>query len=223
MDIVVSLTSEAIFESQWLQFNFNRAHDYIRPNAIFIPRQTSLTIMPITSAMACAYMHDGQNVKYRCRQSVNGMENYVKRAQTMTSLYTRNVYECAVGQQLFPFQYTYENSVQISTDTQMKRLQFTIVRDCIVTGLGGYHQLNLYKDITLNNHAILNAHNEDCIPMVYFPLKNPQTISTRLNVTIWQHTDAAQHRHWYEWQTTSPLVSFLHNLRGEAYTLQQYH
>lgn len=224
MDIVVSLTSEAIFESQWLEYNFIQVQKYIRPDAIFIPHQSSLTIMPITAAKACSSLHDGQNIILRNISHQNGMEKYSIRAQTMSILYTRNVFECATGQELFTFNHEHRNGARILTDKKMKRLQFTMDSDCNVTGFGAYHQSNLYKDVSLNNYNMLNVKNENCIPMAYFPLKNPQLLTgqQKLEITFWLNGDAVGQRHWYEWQITSPLISCVHNVAGAVYSLFHY-
>ncbi|XP_031633728.1 protein arginine N-methyltransferase 5-like isoform X2 [Contarinia nasturtii] len=221
MDIVASITFESIYESQWLQFNFDRVCEYIRPGAIMIPYQSTLTIVPITSTSTYTFLQEGSMEIMQ-----NGFENYSKRAQTMSPLYTRNLYECSNSQVLFSFKYrcfrTDKRSIRISSDTRMKRLEFMIERDCVVTGFGSYFQALLYKDITLNNQSWLNANNKNCVPMAYFPLKTPQTLNVqeRLKAVFWLHNETDKQKYWYEWHTTAPIPTALHNLRGNAFTLQ---
>lgn len=45
MDIVVSISFEAIYESQWIKFNFDQVCDYIRDDAIMIPHQSAVSIV----------------------------------------------------------------------------------------------------------------------------------------------------------------------------------
>lgn len=224
MDIVVSITNEAIYESQWLQFHFDNVWDYIHPDAILIPQQSSLWLMPITSTKAYTYLNNGHVQAYHARDPAHRFEHYYTRAQIMATLYSRNVYECAARQELFSFRYSRahdEKSIRISTETRLKRIEFKIERDCTVTAFGGCSVLNLYKDITLNNHALLNSQNENCVPMAYFPLKTAQKLSAqdKLCVTFWMHRNAGRQQFWYEWKTTEPHISINHNLKGDAYKL----
>lgn len=224
MDIVVSITDEAIYESQWLQFNFDSVRNFIHPEAILIPRQSSMSIAPITSAKAHAYLLDGY-AGYHRRNPAQRLQNYYTRAQIISPIYTRNVYECATRQELFSFTHSHtcdEKFIEISAETRLKRLEFKIDCDCIVTGFGGYNQINLYKDVTLNNQAITNSQNENCVPMAYFPLKVPQTLNSedKFNVAFWMQNNVERRRFWYEWATIAPQISINHNLKGQAYTLQ---
>lgn len=222
MDIVVSVTSEAAYESQWLKFNFDRIKDYMRLNAILIPRQSTLTVVPVTSAKVCSFLHSG-DMKFKYREQTHGLENYANRAQTVCPLYTRNLYECATHLELFSFNYlcNQKERVQIESETRLKRLNFKIERDCMVTGFCGYFQSTLYKNITLNNRTMFRNDNEDCVPMVYFPLKCPQSLNaqTELKTQFWLNFNACTQKHWYEWTTTAP-ISMVHNLNGDVCALR---
>lgn len=222
MDIIVSITLEAIYESQWLQFNFESVKNYMRSNAILIPRHSSLTIMPVTAARVYSYL---QQLPYekKLHQPLNGIEYYETRAQTVCPLYTRNLYECAAGQELFSYRHVISRCVQISSDTRCHKLSFNIDRECVVTGFCGYFQATLYKNITLNNQAGLQSHNRGCIPTVYFPLKSAQTLApqSQLNATFWLIGDVDRRKYWYEWQTTHPIITGTHNLNGDSCSVQE--
>lgn len=218
----MSITSNAIYESQCLQFNFDRAREYIRPDAIFIPRQSSISIAPITSAPAYSTLHEGLNFNHRT--TLDGLQSYKIRAQTVCPLYTRNFYECAAAQELFSFKhqcsYT-DRSIRVQTDTRTKRPQFVMDRDALVTGFAGYFQAAMYKDVTLTTRTLFNNRNIGCVPMAYFPLKSPQTLNAqqKLKAGFWLHTDADKQKCWYEWHTTAPYPTSFQNLKGESFTL----
>lgn len=221
MDIVVSITSEAVYESQWLKYNFDRVRDYTRPNAILIPRHSSITITPVTSSKVCSYLHEGK-IDFKYREATHGLGSYANRAQTVCPLYTRNLYECATSLELFSFNYicNKNDGIQIQSDTRIKRLDFTINHDCVPTGFAAHFQTTLYQNVTLNNRSLLRSDNEHCVPMVYFPLRNPQTLSaqSKLEAQFWLNFDAEKHKHWYEWKTITPM-SVMHNLKGEVCSL----
>lgn len=224
MDIIVSITSKAIYECQCLQFNFERVREYIRPDAIFIPRQSTLSIVPITSSVAYSALLDG-GLHFDYRNPTHGLQSYKIRAQTVCPLYTRNFYECSTAQELFTFKYqcSYNaRSIRVVADTRTKRPEFTIDRDCVVTGFGGYFQAIMYKDVTLNNRTMFNNHNRDCVPMAYFPLRSPQSLSAqeKLKTVFWLHTDTDKEESWYEWHTTAPILTSFQNLKGDSYTLR---
>lgn len=227
MDIVCSITSEAIYESQWIQFNFDCVRSYMKSDTILIPNQTKLSLVPVTSALAYSMLHEGI-MTFNYRNSPNGLENYSTRAQTVCPIYTRNVYECATIQELFTFKHHFpcpppndNRIIHISTDTRVKRMAFQIDRDCVVTGFIGHFQATLYKDVSLNNRTMLNARNIDCIPMTYFPLLTPQTLNAqnKLETRFWIHTDTDKQKHWYEWHTIAPIPTNFHNLNGDSYSL----
>lgn len=222
MDIVVSITSEAIYESQILKLNFGRVKNYIRQDAILIPRQSKLLVFPVTSAKVYSYLQDGWSKYYH--RPPNGLEHYETRAQTVCPLYTRNLYECAGSKELFSFGYFSCNApkVHVSSDTQFNRLEFTIDRDCIVQGFCGYLKAILYKDITLSNRTLVGHHNQNCAPLVYFPLKSAQTLKaqTKLEAMFWLNSDHEKKKIWYEWQITAPLPTATHNLKGKFCSLQ---
>ncbi|XP_055309339.1 protein arginine N-methyltransferase 5-like isoform X2 [Sitodiplosis mosellana] len=224
MDIVVSITSRAIYESQCLQFNFNRVHEYIRPDAIFIPGQSSISIVPITCALAYSTLHEGA-LKFNHRNSAHELQSYEIRAQIVCPLYTRNFYECADAHELFSFKYqcSYnDRSIRVTTDSRTKRSEFVLDREAVVTGFAGYFQAVMYKDVTLNNRTMFNNHNIGCIPMAYFPLKCPQTLSAqeKLKTAFWLHINADKQECWYEWHTMAPIPTSFQNLKGDSYTLR---
>lgn len=137
MDILVSVTLEAIYESQRLQFNFDRVRNYMRSDAILIPQHSSLSIVPVTAARVHSHLQDGQP---SFRRNSSGIEHYETRAQTIYPLYTRNLYECAAIQELFSFRYPTSRCVHISSETRLKKLAFQMERDCTVTGFCGFYQ-----------------------------------------------------------------------------------
>lgn len=135
------------------------------------------------------------------------------------------MYECSARQELFTFKHSHtcdEKYIALCDETRMKRVEFKIDRDCIVTGFGGYHQLHLYRDVTLSNQALIKNHNESCVPMAYFPLIKPQTLNAQdnLSVIFWLQNCVERGRFWYEWETIAPHISDNHNWKGQAFTLE---
>lgn len=219
MDIVVSITLSALYEAQWLQVNFNRVCNYIRSDAILIPRQSGLSVVPVLSANAYSFLQTCP--QYRYRNETHGYERHEIRSQVICPIYTRNLYECSASQELFLFQY-HLNNVEILSDHRYKMLTFTIHRDCVVTGFCGYFDAILYKDIKLSNQAWVRDSNTDCIPMVYFPIRAPQVIKAQaaMKIAFQLFGCVDKKKYWYEWQTIEPITIGHQNLCGNSCSLE---
>lgn len=219
MDIVVSITQSAIYESQWLQVNFNRVYKYIRKDAILIPHQSSLSVVPVLSANACSYLQRSPQHRY-CTET-HGFERHEVRSQVVCPIYTRNFYECSTSQELFSFEYRL-GDVEILSDHRYKVLTFTIHRDCVMTGFFGYFDATLYKDIKISNRTWLRDDNADCVPTVYFPLRTPQVIKgqTAMKTAFQLFGCVDKKKYWYEWQTIAPVTIGHQNLCGKSCSFQ---
>lgn len=219
MDIVVSITLSAIYESQWLQLNFNRVCKYIRSDAILIPRQSGLSVVPVLSANAYSFLQTSP--QYRYRSETNDFERHEIRSQVICPIYTRNFYECSTSQELFRFGY-HVGDADILSDHRYKMLTFTIHRDCTVTGFIGYFDAVFYKDIKLSNQGWVRDDNRDCVPMVYFPLRTAQVIKaqTAMKIAFQLFGCVEQKKYWYEWQTIAPITIGHQNLCGKSCSLQ---
>lgn len=219
MDIVVSVNLSAIYESQWLQVNFNRVYNYIRSDAILIPHQSAISIVPIQAANAYSFMQ--RCPQYRHRNDTHGYERHEIRTQVICPMYTRNFYECSASQELFSFQYNFGN-VEILSEHRYKVLTFTIQRDCVVTGFCGHFNATLYKDIKLSNQVWVRDDNVNCVPTVYFPLRTPQVMKaqTAMKTAFQLFGCIDKKRYWYEWQTISPITIGHQNLCGKSCSFQ---
>lgn len=216
MDIVVAVTLSAIYESQWLQVTFNRVSNYIRSDAILIPKQSAVSVVPVLAANVYSYLQ--WCPQYQYRSPTHGFERHEIRSEVVCPVYTRNFYECSVRQELFLFQYQYGN-VQILSDHRYKMLTFTIHQDCVVTGFCGYFNATFYKDIKLSNDAWLCDDNYDCVPMVYFPLRTPQVCKadTEMKIAFQLFGCVDRKTYWYEWQIIEPItMGATQNLCGKS-------
>lgn len=219
MDIVVSITLSAIYESQWLQVTFNRVCKYMRSDAILIPRQSGISVVPVLSANAYSFFQ--RSPQYRYRSQTNEFERHEIRSQVICPIYTRNFYECSTSQQLFQYRYNLGN-VEILSDHRYKMLTFTMHRDCAVTGFIGYFDATLYKDIKLSTQAWMRDYNCDCVPMVYFPLRMAQVLKAQaeMKIAFQLFGCVEQKKYWYEWQTIAPIIIGHQNLSGKSCSLK---
>lgn len=219
MDIVVSLTLSTIYESQWLQVNFSHVSNYIRSDAILIPQQSAISVVPVLSANAYSFFQ--RTPKHQYRSETHGYERHAIRSQVMCPMYTRNFYECSTSQELFLFKYNV-GVAKILSDHRYKALEFSIHRDCTVTGFVGYFSATFYKDIKQSNQTWMNDENRDCVPMVYFPLRAPQAMQAQatMKIAFQLFGCVEQKKYWYEWQTISPITIGQQNLCGKSCSLQ---
>lgn len=192
----------------------------MRSDAILIPQQSGISVVPVLSANAHSFLQRSPHQRYRSQ--THGFERHEIRSQVICPIFTRNFYECSTQQELFSFKYHVNEVAEILSDHRYKMLTFDIHRDCAVTGFIGYFDATFYKDVKLSNRGWVLDVNRDCVPMVYFPLRTPQVLKaqTAMKIAFQLFGCVEKKKYWYEWQTIAPITIGHQNLCGKSCSLQ---
>jgi len=67
----------------------------------------------------------------------------------------KNIYHIDEPKALFEF--THPNRVEKIDNTRCKVLSFTVKKDCVLHGIGGYFDTHLYKDICLSINPLTHT------------------------------------------------------------------
>lgn len=211
MDIIVAVSPELMYQSQWLKLNMDHVSKYATIDAIFIPKQTKLFISPVMSSRIQSEIQ-AETYAYVHRNPTDCREGELRK-QTIRSSFMRHICQCSVELEAFKFEYPMDTFSQ----ERHKQLQFHIEQDYTLTGFAGYFEANLYKDIKLNGCGG-NDGGRSCIPIMYFPLIHPTSLDggCELNTEFWLVFNKAKHTFWYEWCMKPPHITPIYNLKGAS-------
>lgn len=134
--------------------------------------------------------------------------------EMMYVVYLKNVYHIALPKPLFTFEHP--NHDALADNTRFTKLSFDIPQDCMVTGFAGYFDTVLYKDVVLSIHPQMHSKGLVSWFPMYIPLAEPQQLQAgqKLDIQFWRCV--SDRKVWYEWGTSSPNVSHVHNLNGRS-------
>jgi protein arginine N-methyltransferase 5 len=87
----------------------------------------------------------------------------------------------------------------------------------LMHGFAGYFESRLYKDVMISINPATHSPGMFSWFPIYFPIQTPIYVAAggTVEVQIWRKTDGK--KVWYEWCTTKPLVSPIHNAGGKSY------
>lgn len=102
-------------------------------------------------------------------------------------------------------------------NTRSSSLTFTSDCDATLHGFGGYFLARLYKDIDISIEPATHSPGMFSWFPLYIPLRHPQAVAAggTIAVHVWRCVGGG--KVWYEWATTAPAVSPIHNPTGRSY------
>ena len=102
-------------------------------------------------------------------------------------------------------------------NSRYSSLTFTSDCDATLHGFGGYFIARLYKDIDISIEPATHSPGMFSWFPLFVPLRQPQAVAKgdTVAVHVWRCVDGT--KVWYEWATTSPAVSPIHNPTGRSY------
>lgn len=134
--------------------------------------------------------------------------------EMMYVVYIKNSYHIAPPQPLFTFEHP--NGQANIDNTRFAKLTFRIEQDCMLNGFAGYFDTVLYKDIVLSIHP--GTHTKGLVswfPM-FIPLAEPQQLKAGQTVDVQFWRCVSERKVWYEWGTSAPNLTHIHNLNGRS-------
>lgn len=200
MNILISVSPECIFQSQWLKQNYDQVSVYASDNPILIPDQSKLLIEPIMAPEIYGNM---------LLNSFDLIDDIEFRMEAVYPLHIDDFFKCSNAHELFTFKYSIKKLYAVLSDERSKSLKFTISEDCIVSGFIGCLEIRLYKNCTLNYC------NDTYFPFMYFPLVKPQSLNAGDNLIVDFRliVDVEHKNFWYEWCIDSENA-YIHNAEG---------
>ncbi|KAL5278043.1 PRMT5 family protein [Megaselia abdita] len=140
--------------------------------------------------------------------------SYTKKAQTMYVVFLNNVYHIDSPKALFKFEHpNRENPVN---NNRFGEVSFKAKTDCVLTGFAGYFDADLYKDIKISTHPLEHTAGMSSWFPVFIPLIQPQFVKEGEDISGSFWRNVGSHAVWYEWMTTSPQHSLMHNTEGHC-------
>lgn len=143
---------------------------------------------------------------------------YEKQMESPYVVYMKNVFHISKPKPVFTF--VHPNRNEVIDNSRFTRLEFDVQHDCVMTGFAGYFDTVLYEDIKLSIHPLEHTRGLISWFSLYFPLSEPQQLRAgdKINVNFWRCISSS--KVWYEWCTTSPHNSHVHNLKGWAFPIR---
>ncbi|XP_034102468.1 protein arginine N-methyltransferase 5 [Drosophila albomicans] len=129
----------------------------------------------------------------------------------------KNIYHIDEPKALFEFKHP--NRDKVVDNTRFKELLFTVEKDCVLHGIGGYFDTMLYKQISLSINPLTHTPGMFSWFPMFFPTQ-PRTVKQgdTISIKFWRCVDPG--KVWYEWQLSAPVESERHNADGTGYNMR---
>ncbi|KAL5962050.1 Protein arginine N-methyltransferase 5 [Taenia solium] len=185
--------------------------ELLRYDGISIPASYTSYVAPLQSLRI--YIDTS-----RCMDNLKFQERIQRHSETPYVIRLSNCQILAAPEEAFTFKHP-RKDIDTTPNARYCRLTFVPREDGVVHGFAGYFEAVLYNKITLSIHPQRHSPNMfSWFPMV-FPLVSaiPVKAGQRITFHLWR---CISPRHvWYEWATTEPTVSKIHNSAGSAYKI----
>lgn len=209
VDILVSELLGSFGDNELSPECLDGAQRHLKPDGISIPCQSTSYLNPVMTPKLMSIIRDVRGHTRRCKPNT-----YEKQAESAYVVYLKNAYHITTPKPVFTF--VHPNNDAVVDNSRFVKLEFDVGMDCVMTGFAGYFDTVLYSDIKLSIHP--KEHTRGLISWfsLYFPLSEPQQLHAgdKVTVNFWRCVSNSQV--WYEWSTTSPYTTHVHNLKGWA-------
>lgn len=208
-DIMVSELLGSFGDNELSPECLDGAQVHLKPDGIMIPNRSTSYLSPV---MAPKLLYVETELLKKLVYAKIPIDAHIT--------YLRNVYHIADPQSVFTF--VHPNREEVIDYNRSIQLEFDVKIDCVMTGFAGYFDTVLFKNIKLSIHRL--AHTTGLIswhPM-YFSLDEPQQLRAGDKICVDFRRCVSPNSVWYEWRTTSPFVSKIHNFNGECCSIQKH-
>jgi protein arginine N-methyltransferase 5 len=206
-DIIVSELLGSFGDNELSPECLDGAQSFLKENGIMIPQSYTSFISPVM----CPKLHCDVRPFYDMNK--HSLSNY----ETPYVVYMKNVYEIDRPKALFNFTHPKPN-IGANNDCY-QTTEFTAQQDCLMHGLAGYFESQLYGGVIMSIHP--DTHSEGMFSWfpIYFPIKEPVQIKKGDNIKVHFWRCSNKHNVWYEWSLSSPAPVPVHNINGRSYTI----
>lgn len=208
-DILVSELLGSFGDNELSPECLDGAQKHLKPDGISIPSQSRSYLNPVMSSKLLNIIRE-----IRPRMHQDKPSTYETQSESPYVVYLKNAYHIADAKLVFTF--NHPNRSNNIDNSRYAKLHFTIPQDCVLTGFAGYFDTVLYDDIILSIHPETHSKGLSSWFSMYFPLAEPQQLrrGDELQMNIWRCV--GPNKVWYEWNTTAPLITHIHNLKGKS-------
>lgn len=211
-DILVSELLGSFGDNELSPECLDGAQKHLKPDGISIPSQSVSYINPVMTPKLYNIVRDIRPRSHRQKPNT-----YESQSEHSYVVYFKNAYHIAAVQPVFTFKHPNRNEhINNSRYTQLK---FKVAQDCMLNGFAGFFDTVLYKDITLSIHPETHTKGLSSWFSMFFPLAEPQQLKAGAELTVNFWRCISENKVWYEWNTTSPHISHIHNFKGRAFPI----
>lgn len=209
-DILVSELLGSFGDNELSPECLDGAQKHLKPDGISIPCKSTSYINPIMTPKLLTSIRETYYPRL-FREKQTPLE---AQFETMFVVYIKNAYHIAKPQPVFTFEHP--NGNVVIDNSRFASLTFDIDQDCMLNGFAGYFDTVLYKNIVLSIHP--ETHTKGLMswfPM-FIPLAEPQQLKAgqTLDAQFWRCV--TDRKVWYEWGTSAPMLSHVHNANGRS-------
>lgn len=242
-DILVSELLGSFGDNELSPECLDGAQKHLKPDGISIPCQSTSYLNPVMApkilrflseifnchfancqkAPSLAHFDENSSIFSMMREIHGNLRrerpnSYEKQVESPYVVYMKNVFHISKPKPVFTF--VHPNRDEVIDNSRFARLEFDVQHDCVMTGFAGYFDTVLYQDIKLSIHPLEHTRGLISWFSLYFPLSEPQQMHAgdKVKVNFWRCVSSS--KVWYEWCTTSPYQSHVHNLRGWAFPIR---
>ncbi|XP_036344111.1 protein arginine N-methyltransferase 5-like [Rhagoletis pomonella] len=210
-DILVSELLGSFGDNELSPECLDCAQKLLKPDGISIPCKSTSYINPIMSSKLL------NGVRQVIRHETFGRQKqatYHTHAESGFVVLLKNIYNIGLPQPLFEF--IHPNPQQPIDNSRYKALRFDVEMDCVLTGIAGYFDTVLYKDIKLSINPQTHTPGMFSWFPMYFPFADPMDVKRGQTIEIHFWRCVTKQKIWYEWCLASPFRTHIHNHGGRS-------
>ena len=210
-DLLISNHLGSFGDDQLLPEQLDKARKWLKKDGCCIPSKVTSHINPVMSST----LYNQLRFEHKCkdRREVHAANPaFFATEQLYSTDFSGDVYHIAEAKQLFAFDLLESARDRCCFAEQ----EFKVKQDCVLNGFAGYFEAVLYDDITLSTLPKTKTEGLQMLP-AFIPVLTPQQLKAgeELKVHFWRCQE--QQRVWYEWSTSRPHISPIHNSRKHAF------
>lgn len=210
-DILVSELLGSFGDNELSPECLDGAQKHLKPDGISIPSRSTSYLNPVMSPKLMNIIRDVRSHTYRGEIP---QPSHEIQSESTYVVYLKNAYHIAAPKPVFTFDHP--NRDAVIDNSRYTTLSFDVRQDCLLTGFAGYFDTVLYKDIMLSIHPETHSDGLSSWFPMYFPLAEPQQVCAGQTITVNVWRCVSSNKVWYEWNTSAPIISHIHNANGLA-------
>lgn len=204
-DIMVSELLGSFADNELSPECLDGAQAFLADDGISIPYDSTSFMAPLSA--------------HKLHTELSNTHDSVKQLQTPFVVMLHNVYRLTEVKRVFDFVHPNpENDHPDGPDNaRYIKLDFEMEQAGLMHGFAGYFESRLYKDVMISINPATHSPGMFSWFPIYFPIQTPVYVPAggKVEVHIWRKTDGK--KVWYEWCTTKPVQSAIHNAGGKSY------